>query len=187
MAGEKTWGMLAGGKPFGNKPKSLNKKINELIENRPEYQIQDEAYENQALAKNQAFGRDRGIQQAEQNIMTQGADAMGAAQQVSGSTNALLDTLASVNSNQSSSMRDLGVEEANIQSQRMGDLYGTNTAMIDEQDKAWNYNVNDPYQNQMQALRDKKKFRQELLGKAIDTVGGIVGMSPKVQNAIGLA
>jgi len=154
---------------------SLNKKIKNLIENRPKYQIQDEAFETQALAKNQAFGRDRGIQQAEQNIMTSGADAMGAAQQVSGSTNALLDTLASVSGNQNQQLRDLGVDEANVQSSRMKDLYGANSAMIDEQDKAWNFNVNEPYQNQVQALRDRKKFRQELLGKALDTVGGIAG------------
>jgi hypothetical protein len=153
----------------------LNKKIKTLLENRPKYKIQDEAFETQALAKNQAFGRDRGIQQAEQNIMTQGADAMGQAQQVSGSTNALLDTLANVTNSQNQNLRELGVNEAQIQSDRMKDLYGANNAMIDEQDKAWNFNVNEPYQNQIQALRDRKKFRQELLGKALDTVGGIAG------------
>jgi len=151
----------------------LNKKIKNLLKNRPKYQIQDEAFETQALAKNQAFGRDRGIQLAEENIMTSGADAMGQAQQVSGSTNALLDTLAGITGNQNENFRELGVNEAQIQSDRMKDLYGANNAMIDEQDKAWNFNVNEPYQNQLQALRDKKKHRQELLGKAIDTVGGI--------------
>jgi hypothetical protein len=151
----------------------LNKKIKNLIENRPQYQIQDEAYENQALAKNQAFGRDRGIQQAEQNIMTSGADAMGQAQQVSGSTNALLDTFAGITGNQNQALAGLGVDEAQLQSQRMQDVYGGNNAMIDEQDKAWNFNVNEPYQNQMQALRDKKKFRQEMLFKALDTVGAV--------------
>lgn len=177
MAGQKTWGMLAGGKPFGNKPKSLNTKINDLIENRPQYEVQDEAYQNQALAKNMAFGRDRASQQAEQNIMTQGANTMGAAQQVSGSTNALLDTLAGITGSQNQNLRDLGVNEANVQSQRMRDLYGANSAMIDEQDKAWNFNVNEPYQNQVQALRDRKKFRQELLFKGLDTIGAIGGVA----------
>ena len=50
-------------KQFGNwatepPKKSLNGKIDSLIKNRPKYQIQDEAFQNQALAKNQAFGRD---------------------------------------------------------------------------------------------------------------------------------
>jgi len=153
----------------------LNKKINNLINNRPQYQIQDEGFENQALAKGMAFGRDRGIQKAEENIMTSGADAMGQAQQVSGSSNALLDTLASISGGQNQNLRDLGVQEANVQSSRMRDLYGANNAMIDEQDKAWNFNVNDPYQNQVQALRDKKKFRTELLFKGLDVVGGLAG------------
>jgi hypothetical protein len=174
MGGKKTWGMLAGGKPFGNRPKSkLNQQINDLIKNRPEYTIQDESFENKDLAENMAFGRDRASQIAEDNIMTSGADAIGQAQQVSGSTNALLDTLASINGNQSSQLRDLGVSEAQTQSQRMRDLYGANTALAEEKDKAWNFNVNEPYQNQIQALRDKKKFRQELAFKAIDTVGGL--------------
>lgn len=153
--------------------KSLNKQIDQLIKNRPQYQVQDEAFETQALAKNQAFGRDRGIQRAEENIMTQGADTIGQAQQVSGSTNALLDILASISGGQNKNLRELGVDEAQIQSDRMRDLYGANTAMIDEQDKAWNFNVNEPYQNQMQALRDRKKFRQEMAMKAFDTVGRI--------------
>ena len=55
----------------------------------------------------------------------------------------------------------------------MRDLYGANQAMIDEKDKQWNFNVNEPYQNQLQALRDKKKFRQEMLFKALDTVGSL--------------
>jgi hypothetical protein len=166
---------------------SLNKKIKDLIENRPKYSIQDEAYENQALSKNMAFGRDRASQLAEQNIMSSAADAMGQAKQVSGSTNALLDTIAGITGSQNQSLRDLGVNEANVQSQRMRDLYGNNQAMIDEQDKAWNYNVNEPYQNQMQALRDRKKFRQEMLFKALDTIGSIGINSPKVQSKLGLA
>lgn len=152
---------------------SLNKKIKKLIQNRPQYQIQDEAFENQALAKNQAFGRDRGIQQAEQNILTNQADAVGQAQQVSSSGNAILDTIAGITGNANNSLRSLGVDEANIQSGRMRDLYGANNAMIDEQDKAWNFNVNEPYQNQLQALRDRKKARQENLFKILDTIVGL--------------
>lgn len=173
MAAKDTWGMLAGGKPFGGGPKNLKKQIDELIKNRPEYEIQDEAYENQALAKNQAFGRDRGIMQAEENIQTQSADAVGQAQQVSNSSNALLDTISGITGNANNSLRSLGVDEARIQSQRMGDVYGTNNAMIDEQDKAWNFNVNEPYQNQIQELRNRRKARQENLFKVLDTIGGL--------------
>jgi hypothetical protein len=152
---------------------SLKKKIDRLIKNRPQYQIQDEAFENQALAKNMAFGRDRGIMQAEDNIETQSADAIGQAQQVSNSSNAILDTIAGITGNANNSLRSLGVDEANVQASRMRDLYGANNAMIDEKDKEWNFNVNEPYQNQLQALRDRRKARQENVWKAIDTVGSL--------------
>jgi len=184
MAGKKTWGMLAGAKPFTGGPKNLKKQIDTLIANRPEYQIQDEAYQNQALAQNQAFGRDRGIMQAEQNIQTQAADAVGQAQQVSGSSNAILDTISGITGNTNNSLRSLGVDEANIQSGRMRDLYGANNAMIDEQDKAWNFNVNEPYQNQIQELRDRRKAKQENLFKILDTVGGL-GISAATSGAFG--
>ena len=152
---------------------SLKKQIDDLIKNRPKYTIQDEAYENQALAKNMAFGRDRGVMAAENNIETQAADAIGQAQQVSNSSNAILDTIAGVTGNANQNLRDLGVDEANIQASRMRDLYGANSAMIDEQDKAWNFNVNEPYQNQIQELRNRRKARQENIWKAIDTIGGL--------------
>jgi len=174
MAAKDTWGMLAGGKPFSGGPKNLKKQIDELIKNRPEYSIQDEAYQNQALAKNQAFGRDRGIQQAESNIQTQATDAVGQAQQVSGSSNAILDTIAGITGNANNSLRSLGVDEANIQSGRMRDLYGANNAMIDEKDKEWNFNVNEPYQNQIQELRNRRKAKQETFFKILDTTVALV-------------
>lgn len=120
-----------------------------------------------------AFGRDRGIQQAEQNIETQSADAIGQAQQVSNSSNAILDTIAGITGGANNSLRNLGIDEANIQSSRMRDLYGANNAMIDEQDKKWNYNENMPYQNKLAALRDQKKANAEATFKMLDTAGSI--------------
>lgn len=185
MAAKDYFGMLAGGAPFSGGPnKNLKKQIDELIKNRPEYTIKDEAYQNQALAKNQAFGRDRGIQQAESNIQTQAADAVGQAQQVSGSSNAILDTIAGITGNANNSLRSLGVDEANIQSGRMRDLYGANNAMIDEKDKEWNFNVNEPYQNQIQELRNRRKAKQENFFKILDTIGGL-GVSAATGGAFG--
>jgi len=175
-------------KQFGNwatepPKKSLNGKIDSLIKNRPKYQIQDEAFENQALAKNQAFGRDRGIQQAESNILANQANAMGEAQQVSGSSNAILDTIAGITGNANNSLRSLGVDEANIQSGRMRDLYGANNAMIDEKDKEWNFNVNEPYQNQIQELRNRRKAKQENFFKILDTIGGLAASAATMKSA----
>lgn len=183
MAAKDYFGMLAGGAPFSGGPnKNLKKQIDELIKNRPQYEIKDEAYENQALAKNQAFGRDRGIQQAESNILANQANAVGESQQVSNSTNALLGTLEGMTGNVNNSLRSLGVDEANVASGRMRDLYGANNAMIDEQDKEWNFNVNEPYQNQIQELRNRRKARQENFFKILDTIGGL-GVSAATMKA----
>lgn len=185
MAAKDYFGMLAGGAPFSGGPnKNLKKQIDELIKNRPKYEIKDEAYENQALAKNQAFGRDRGIQQAESNILANQANAVGESQQVSNSTNALLGTLEGMTGNVNNSLRSLGVDEANVASGRMRDLYGANNAMIDEQDKEWNFNVNEPYQNQIQELRNRRKARQENFFKILDTIGGL-GVSAATGGAFG--
>lgn len=154
---------------------SLNKKLKTLIENRPQYQISDEYYKNQALAQNAAFGRDSAIQQQEQNINQSAVDSVGQAQEVSSSTGSILSTLAAINNNKNNALQDLGVQEGQVNRANRQDYMGSNVALAEEQDKQWNFNVNEPYQNQIQSLRDRKKFRQEALFKVLDTAGAIAG------------
>lgn len=165
---------------------SLNKKLASLINNRPKYQVNDVAFENQALAEANAFGPDRSIQGQRNQLEQDTADALSRVQQTSGSTSSILSTLAKINDSKNASMRGLASDEAAIQRQKLNDLYATNNALIDEQDKAWNFNVNEPYQNQVQMLRDKKKARQENLWKILDTVGTL-GLSAATGGAGGLA
>jgi len=153
-----------------NKPKSLNRQLSDLIKNRPEYTINEGAFENQAMAESQAFGRDRAIMGMENQIEQNTADALGQAQQATTSSSALLSTLGKLNESKNASLRGLATDEAAIQRDKLRDLYGANAALGEEMDKAWNFNVNEPYQNQIQAIRDKKKARQENLWKIIDTV-----------------
>jgi len=150
------------------KKKNLNDKLNAAIAARPQYQVNDEAYENQSIAKNQAFGRNRAIQQGEEDVDQSAANAVSQAKGVSGSTAGLLDTIATINSNATGAKRDLAGQESQIKQQNVGQLMDTNQQMIDEKDKAWNFNINEPYQNTIQSLRDKKRFRQELAMKGID-------------------
>lgn len=164
------WGLLS-----GKKPKTLNKQMSDLVKNRPQYQINNEAFENQAIAKNQAFGRNRAIQQGEEDVDQSAANSVSQAKTVSNSTAGLLDTIATINSNATQSKRDLAGQESQIKQQNVGQLIDTNQQMIDEKDKAWNFNINEPYQNQIQSIRDKKRFRQELGLKAIDFAGSIAG------------
>lgn len=154
---------------------ALKKKLQNLIADRPEYTINEEAFDNQSIARARAFGRDPSIRTAEELVDTDVANAIGQAKNISGSTGSILDTLRSISDSGIMSKRNLAMQEAQLQNQKVQDLYGINNAMIDEKDKAWNFNVNEPYQNQIQELRDRRKFRQELLMKTMDLIGSIGG------------
>ena len=176
MAGKDTWGMLAGGKPFeASKKMSLKKQMDAAIQNRPKYRVNPENIDNQSIAKARAFGRDRTIQMAEENVDRDMATNIGQAKNISSNTGAILDTLSSLGTGAQETKRGLAMNEAQLQGQKVGELYDANTAMSEEKDKEWNFNVNEPYQNKIQMLRDKRKFRQELLMKGLDFAGTIAG------------
>jgi hypothetical protein len=141
--------------------KKKQKKLNKMIENRPKYKIADEAYDNQAIAKAEAYGRDRAIQGQEQELEQGAANAVAAAKDVTAGTSGLLSTIAAINANKDAATRGLAQQEAQLQMQKKGQLLDVNNQMIDEKDKAWNYNENMPYQMKVAALRDRIKFNQE--------------------------
>jgi hypothetical protein len=145
-----------------------NKKLNRLLKNAPKYKIQKEAYENQALAKSQAFGRDRTIQMQQEQVDKDAAAASLDSLGVSNNTSDILQTISAINANKNASKRSLAGDEASIKRQNMQALYDANNTMIDEQDKKWNYNENMPYQMRVAALRDKVKTNQELTMKGIE-------------------
>src|SRR4029079_7401441 len=148
-----------------------------LIDKAPKYKIQDEAYENQAIARSQAYGRDRAIQMQEQNISQEAANSSYDASKVSGSTTSLLSTIAAINANKNQELRGLGQDEAMLQNQKRQQLYGANNAMIDEKDKQWNYNVNMPYQMKMDMLREKIKYYQEASQQAANQAASTASTS----------
>lgn len=145
-----------------------SKALKREIRRAPKYKIQDEAYENQAVAKNQAYGRDRTIQMQQENIEQEAATASGQAKDVTNSTSDLLSTIAAINANKNTNLRGLSQDEAALQNVKMQNLYGVNNAMIDEKDKAWNYNINMPYQMKIAALRDKIQSNSEMSAKGVD-------------------
>jgi hypothetical protein len=138
------------------------KKLQKEIKNAPKYKIQGEAFENQAIAKSQAFGRDRDIQMQQENISQEASNAASEASKVSNSTTSLLSTIAAINANKNQNLRGLSQDEAGMRKGKMQDLYGANNAMIDEKDKAWNYNINMPYQMKIAALRDRIQANAEM-------------------------
>lgn len=154
---------------------SLNKKLKKLTANAPKYKIQDEAHQNQAVARGAAYGRNAGIQAQEQQMEQDASNSISAAKDVTSSTSGLLSTLAAIQANQDQTRRELAQQEAQIQQQNQSQLLDVNNQMIDEKDKEWNYNVNMPYQTQVANLRDRKKARAELAGSIIGGLTSVGG------------
>lgn len=163
---------------FGSR--KAKKEIKKLLNNRPKYEIPDEAAENQASARSQAYGRDRSIQMQQENINQEAANAASAAKDVSGSTSSLLSTIAAINANKTGQIRDLAQDEAGMQQGKLQNMYAANSAMIDEKDKAWNYNVNMPYQQRLQRANEKLR-RSQMITDSFTGVAIAVGGSAATQ------
>lgn len=148
---------------------NYNTEISKMIANKPQYNINSEYGANQAIARNKAYGRNRAFQTQEGNIEQDSANAIYQAQQYSPSTSAILSTLSSITGNKNTALRGLGQDEAMYQGQALGDVMGSNTALAEEKDKAWNYNVNEPFQLKLNQLVQQKKARAEMLSKLLDT------------------
>lgn len=162
---------------------SLKKKIARQIKKMPKYTINDEAFQNQSLARSRAFGRDRAVQMQESNIEQEAANDANEARNVTGSTSSLLSTISAINANKTAGLRGLAQIEAGIQRDNVGQLYGANETMIDEKDKAWNQNVYAPWAAHLQALKEKKANRDAkwgsiaggLLTAGASILGGPIG------------
>jgi hypothetical protein len=141
--------------------KRARKKQAKLINNRPEYKINEEVYDNQAIARSEAYGRDRAIQGREKQMDVETSQAVSDVQDVTTGTSSLLSTIAAIRANQDVNKRALAVDEASLQAQKKSQLLNVNNQVIDEKDKAWNYNTNMPYQMKIQMLRDRIKDYNE--------------------------
>lgn len=144
------------------------KALNREIARAPKYKINEEAYQNQAVAESQAYGKDRSITMQQQNLEQGAANAANQAKAVTNSTSGLLSTIAAINANKNTNIRGLAQDEAALQNQKIQQLYNVNNQMIDEKDKAWNYNTNMPYQMKIAALRDKIQYNTEMSMKGVD-------------------
>lgn len=147
---------------------SLNRKLKREIANRPKYEVDGTYAENQAITRNQAYGRAPGAVAAERNIGQGLSDTVAAAQSASNDSAAILASIASANQAANQSRVQLSDQEMQARSANAGQMMAANNQMAEEKDKAWNFNVNEPYQNRIQSLRDRKKARQELTMKGID-------------------
>src|SRR5690606_27500033 len=89
------------------------------------------------------------------------------------SSSALLATVAQLDMNKNNALRGLAQDEASLRSQKTGELYGANAAMIDEKDKAWKQNVYAPWELKLNELAAKRRRRQALTDSAVGAVTGM--------------
>lgn len=136
--------------------------------NRPKYNIQPEVRENQALGASTAFGKNAGISQGEAMADQTAAQDINTAQQYSSNAGTILNTLKAINNNRNQTKQGLAISDANMRTAGRGQLLNANAQAIDEADKAWNYNVNQPYQNKVGAVRDFTKGASENFWKLLD-------------------
>lgn len=135
---------------------------------RPKYQIQPEVTQNQTLGAQAAFGKNPGITQGEQMADQTAAQDVNTAQQYSSNAGTILNTLKAINNNRNQTKQGLAIADANQRTAGRGQLMNANSQAIDEADKAWNYNVNQPYQNRVAAVRDFTKGSTENFWKMLD-------------------
>lgn len=179
--------------------KKANRALDRELANAPKYQITEEAFANQALAQSDAFGRDRSIQMAQEDTAQSAANTIGEAKNVTNSTSALLQTLATINQSRNQQLRGLAQDEAVLMNQKRQQLYGANAAMIDEKDKAWNYNQNMPFQMRVAKYRDQAKVGSEMemagvaaqaqtesafIGAVGSVFGGAMGSDERIKDNI---
>lgn len=151
---------------------NYRKKLNKLLKDRPTYEINPEAFENVAIAKSLAFGRDPSAVSAEQAIERNVADTVRQASLYTNSGTAILSALGSLSGQRSQATQNIAQNEA-IQKQRnVTSLMAANQAMIDEKDKAFEYNENMPFQIKVADLRERKAARDKFVAGLVDKVAG---------------
>lgn len=135
---------------------------------RPKYNINPEVDQNKALGLAAAFGTNRAITEGNTMADQSAAEDINTAKQYSSNAGTILNTLKAINNNRNQTKQNLAITDANLRASGRNTLIGVNNATIDELDKAWNYNVNQPYQNQVAANREFQKGTAENFWRMLD-------------------
>lgn len=136
--------------------------VERQISNVPKYKINQEAYDNLALAKSQAYGQDRDIQMASENVDRDVATGVGQAKDITSSTTALLSALSGMETQGMNTKRQLAGDQATIRRDKMRDVYTANESMIEEKDKAFMQNQMAPWLYQLQELQMRRRRSDQM-------------------------
>lgn len=153
---------------------ALRHRINRQIRKMPKYRINKEVFDNQNIARSRAYGRDRSVQIAQEDIDAQTAESVGYAKDATSSTAGLLAALADINNNNTQAKRSLAQDEASIQAKNVQDLINVNNMVSEEKDKAWYHNVYSPWDAKLRALQQQRANRTAFFN---NLVGGLTTLA----------
>lgn len=154
---------------------NISKHINELIANRPKYEISPTVLEDQALANANAFGQDRVLEGERAQLGEETASGISQAEKYSGSANSILATLSSLTGSQQKESRNLGIAGAQLRNQKIGQKYGIDQNAEAAYDKAFNWNVAGKYADMLNQLYQRKISRDAHQNQLIGAYSGSAG------------
>lgn len=140
---------------------------------RPKYKVNPQYTDNVALAEGRAFGTNTAIDQGNNQLDQDQAEGINNAQRYSSSASSILNTLSSLTGKKMQSQRALVGDNAQLQVQGANQLQDANRALAEENDKAWNYNNNMPYQNMVEDINKAQPAIAENLGKRKDLLASL--------------
>ena len=146
---------------------------------RPEYQIPSEIRNMLALRQLNLRGRMAGATQAEKNIMQSQANAVGSYQRTQKNPNAILAGVSASQGMSNRAFTDLSTQEAVDYQRRLAGLENAQRTMGNYQDKEWQLNEYEPYQ-------DKARTKAALIGAGLKNFfGGAAGVGESFQDYAG--
>lgn len=165
---------------------SYKKRIRQQGSKLPKYKVRDEVYQNQNIAKAEAFGADRDVQMAQQDIDSGVAAGAQQAKDITTSSSALLQALTNIQTGGFSAKRALAeYESGTLRRQKLNTLYGINKDVVGEEDKAFQQNEYAPWELEYRRLQGEQANRRQLFGSiaggvltAAGTIGGALVGGP---------
>jgi hypothetical protein len=151
-----------------------NRKANKMQANRQTYQIPQEIANNQAMYKGLAnSSRLPGQSNLENQIGANSANGINAAMQGAGSSADVLASIGNTQNNTNGALNNLAVEGAQNQNMNRDKLAQANNTMADYKNQAFDYNQNEPYQQQYaRKMALKTAANANLQGATQDLMSG---------------
>jgi len=155
------------------------KEMKNLLANRPRYTIPEAYQKSLGIYQQLASQEMPGMGQYQQMYGQATARAMTGAERGAISSNAYMGAVQSAQDKELQALQQLALMGANYKTQAMQNLAGAQTQMGQLQDQAFEYNVNQPYQQKLNIASEQRQAGWQNL------YGGLSDLSSTVMNFAG--